>query len=618
MRKSILSILYLLLLITEVFASKPVILTDQLADYSIEYDQLEIFEDTNRKAIFEQISKPNFNKFKIGENEYPYAENENSIYWFRIKILNQSTQNKRWIFENYANNIQEFTIYIPNNKGSFSTTVTGTNFNFSKRDYDVINPAFDIPSNTDKAFYIYIKVNTRNHSSFDFHIKTQNYFTKYATKEYWFLGFYYGIIAYIIIYFSILFITSKDKLYLFYIFYLFSCAFSSLVDDGMGFEFIWANTPKFNEVLNNYLSSSLFLISFILYAKYFIGIGDKYPKWNTAILLSSLFCLSIQFFSFFDLLFTFCYFIPFLLIYIISFKAYLNGDKSIRYFIAGQTLLLISMIIFRLSWYGIIEANIISVYSFNISVVLEGLMFSYAFVDRFNLLKKQNEEAQLNVINQLEENKSLQTKVNRELEIKVQERTEDLKNESLKLVSANEKLEILMKQVNEMNSKLDFDNWQLNKKVTEEQKARVVSEQISYDEFTKVYPTEFSCLKYLEQLKWENDFYTCKKCANNKYIYLQKNLSRRCTKCSYIESATNGTIFQGLKFSITKAFYIVYYCTLDVQTMTVDELSDLLELRRNTCWSFRKRALEHKESIPKSSKSKDRNKFNSLILNVID
>jgi ssDNA-binding Zn-finger/Zn-ribbon topoisomerase 1 len=276
------------------------------------------------------------------------------------------------------------------------------------------------------------------------------------------------------------------------------------------------------------------------------------------------------------------------------------------------------MIIFRLSWYGIIEANIISVYSFNISVVLEGLMFSYAFVDRFNLLKKQNEEAQLNVINQLEENKSLQTKVNRELEIKVQERTEDLKNESLKLVSANEKLEILMKQVNEMNSKLDFDNWQLNKKVTEEQKARVVSEQISYDEFTKVYPTEFSCLKYLEQLKWENDFYTCKKCANNKYIYLQKNLSRRCTKCSYIESATNGTIFQGLKFSITKAFYIVYYCTLDVQTMTVDELSDLLELRRNTCWSFRKRVLEHKESIPKSSKSKDRNKFNSLILNVID
>ena len=596
------------------YAIRPVVLQNSDTQYVIENDNLEIFRDSSQKFTFEQVSSPSFNKFELNHEDYPYAEEQTTAYWIRFKVKNAYTINQRWVFEGLSHHAQNFKIYIPDGENKYHEYTTGQNFNFAKRDYHVSNLVFELPSYMYAEYYVYVRVVSSNGVSFEYEIRTQNHFTNYAIKEYWCLGLYYGILLFIVSYFLILYFASKEKTYLFYIIYLVSCILVSCEEDGLGFQFIWPNIPILNHYLSSYFASSFFLISFIFYAKYFIGIADNYPKLNYIILGFMVFVLSIQFNESLSDIYTYLYIIPFLIVYGVSIYNFKSGSKSTRFFIIGQTFLLLSMIVARLRWNGLIDSTILTVYAFNFSVVLEGLIFSYAFVDKFNIIKNEKELAQLESIKQLEENTILQTKVNRELEEKVAARTMALKEESLKLVESNTKLEALMQQVNEMNAKLDYDNWQLNKKVKEEKKARVSSEQMSYEEFSNIYNTDIACLKYLEELKWKNGF-VCTKCGNTKFIPIQKNLSRRCTKCAYIESATTGTIFQAIKFPLTKAFYIVYYCTLDKQEMTIDQLSDLLELRRNTCWSFRKRVLEAKaEKIESGKFLKDKNKFDSLIL----
>jgi class 3 adenylate cyclase len=56
----------------------------------------------------------------------------------------------------------------------------------------------------------------------------------------------------------------------------------------------------------------------------------------------------------------------------------------------------------------------------------EVLLLSFALADRINTLKIENENKQKEIILQLEENQKLQTKVNRELEQKVSERTAEV------------------------------------------------------------------------------------------------------------------------------------------------------------------------------------------------
>jgi hypothetical protein len=64
---------------------------------------------------------------------------------------------------------------------------------------------------------------------------------------------------------------------------------------------------------------------------------------------------------------------------------------------------------------------------------------------------------------------------------------------------------------------------------------------------------------------------------------------RRCTKCGYNESVTSNSIFHGIRFPIDKAFFILYVTNNRQKEYTLDQLSEMLDLRRNTIWNFKKK-----------------------------
>jgi hypothetical protein len=574
---------------------------------------LEIFEDVSARYTIDDVSDSAFaQNFLLNTADYRFAENGTSAYWIRVYIKNLSPRQKKWVFEVLSLQTQDFKLFVPDENNMLRLFQTGENFDFDRREYLVQNFVFNLPDKRNEVYPIYIRVQTNNEASFEYKIRSQEYYIHYATEEYYFLGIFYGILFFLAVYNILLFFTSREKTYLFYILYILICILISFTGDGLGFEYIWPHHPWVNKLVSRFSLWFSFLIAFVLYAKYFIEFGNGFSKFN--IFLAG----SIAGYVFLEIsqlvpetVIIFFYLLPFLLIYAFAIHAFLKGTMANRYFILGQTFLLASMIITRLSWYGFIDSNIFTVYSFNFGVVAEGVVFSYAFVDKYNHYKKEKEKAQILIINQLEENQILQTKVNHELEEKVKERTVLLEKEKEKLNEANAKLEVLMAEVNQVNSRLDYDNWQLNKKVTEETKARILAEEVSYTAFQKIFPNEFSCLKYLEELKWPNE-YKCRKCGNSKFTPLRKLLSRRCSKCSFIESVTNTTLFHALKFPINKAFYIVYHCSFASDKMTIDELSEVLELRRNTVWQFKKRVVERLDKLPKATRNKK--KWESIFL----
>jgi hypothetical protein len=121
---------------------------------------------------------------------------------------------------------------------------------------------------------------------------------------------------------------------------------------------------------------------------------------------------------------------------------------------------------------------------------------------------------------------------------------------------------------------------------------------LSLFDFQKKFPDEDSCLKYLAQLKWSKE-YICPKCSHTKYCNGIKKYDRQCTVCNYLESPTAGTLFHLCKFSILKAFYIVYYVSTNKQGIASTELSRKLALRQKTCWLFKQKVMQ----AMKSSKS---------------
>lgn len=115
-------------------------------------------------------------------------------------------------------------------------------------------------------------------------------------------------------------------------------------------------------------------------------------------------------------------------------------------------------------------------------------------------------------------------------------------------------------------------------------------------EFQEKFPNDTSCLSYLSEIKWMNGF-TCSKCGHGHYFEVKTApYSRQCTRCRHTESATAGTLFHKVKFSLLKAFYIVYYVSTSKKGISSTELSRRLGLRQKTCWLFKQKVMHAMKS----------------------
>lgn len=111
-------------------------------------------------------------------------------------------------------------------------------------------------------------------------------------------------------------------------------------------------------------------------------------------------------------------------------------------------------------------------------------------------------------------------------------------------------------------------------------------------EFGQRFPTEEACLQYLSEKKWADGF-VCPVCGHKHFCSHSKKrpYDRQCTKCHHISSPTSGTLFHKIKFSLLKAFWIIYYVSTSKHGVASTELSRKLGLRQKTCWGFKQKVM---------------------------
>jgi hypothetical protein len=275
--------------------------------------------------------------------------------------------------------------------------------------------------------------------------------------------------------------------------------------------------------------------------------------------------------------------------------SYFIGYKAARFFALAYGLLFLAFcvkVLINLDL-SFIQGSILTHYSVSIGFWFEMWLLSFALADKVRIIKDSKDRALRRIIAQQEANQQLKDKVNRELENEVSKRTREISDQKLVIESqyrdlenANSKLKEQAEEITKMNSLLDIDNYKLKNSIKAEMLARAGSKSMDYVEFRKIFPDELTCFRYLEQQKWESGF-LCKKCSHDKHHPGKDGFDRRCTRYGYSESPTAYTIFHGVKFPLQKAFYILHLVITERDDLTIDEISKMLELRRNTAWGFK-------------------------------
>jgi hypothetical protein len=579
-------------------AQKTVILNDTVDQHIFNYAEIDALTDSSNILRFDQVKSPLFNKrFQTNLKSTPQTKDQRATYWYRIKIKHNSKAEKRYLLEFFDQTIDHVTAYLPQKDGSYKQVQFGDTYAFSKRELQHKNFELHIQNDNDDAQVYYFKFKSSQISDVIIVLRTVDWFISYALDEYFFFGIFYGMILVFSFYNLLMFIAMRQRQYLYYVLYNLSVGLFEMSTDGIAYQYLWSFAPAWNQIS---YAVALYCTSVfaLLFTRELLFVKAKAPKLNRLILaVISLRTLLFLYSLLFDQsLFTYKFieFVPLAIAFYTGIYIYKSGYKPARFFVLGYSFLFAGfslklLIMIGFSWLNI---GVISYYSLSFCFVLEMVFLSLAIGDKLRILKFKKEKVQRQMIRQLAENFKLKDTLNQQLEIKVEERTKEVFHKSLiieaknaELLAANDRLMQQAEEISRMNVLLEQDNQELQTNVEKVTRDRVMSADVDFEEFSKIYPDKESCNLFLSELKWA-DGYSCRKCKNTHYYNGHIPYSRRCSKCGYEESVTTYTVFHNTRIPINKAFYMIFLIYSTKGKISSHKLAEILNIRQSTCWTY--------------------------------
>lgn len=427
---------------------------------------LYFLEDKENSLSIEDILTPQYQeKFQPNKRNVFSKPASSSGYWFKICIKNQTHENLYLeIGTTYAWYID---FYQPDSTGTYKlTSQTGSLRPNSTKYFDInlfwlpINTAQNAESTT---YYVFVK----NGLPYEVPIQagTIEALYQYKTKNDILTGAFLGLILIMFLYNTFLYISIRDKVYIYYLGYLLWMFVSMPFANGYPFiqelEIGFINQLFWHEY---FLFWHPFVYMFVgLFCINYLNLKERAPLFRVIILafiiiLSGIYPL-LNLLGFPVYVLVNSYQIILLVFYItcwitgiyIAFKKFKTG----YYYITAWTFMIGGAVIFFAVINGYLPFTPYTRNSLYFGIAIEVWMFSLALGNRLNTLMHEKAQIQAENIKILEQQNTL-------LESKVKERTTDLEDSNLRLIQTIEELNALNEELKLVNEQLDIQSTELS------------------------------------------------------------------------------------------------------------------------------------------------------------
>ena len=352
-----------------------------------------------------------------------------SAYWFQISITNQNSENSSWVLETLYPVMDQVDAYFVSNNGQVQHQVGGDSVPFSNRAKSHFNINFDFHLPRGETVDVYLRGVTSGAVQMPLVLWEEDEFDSKAHDEQMMFGLYYGLLFAMLAYNLLLFFSLRDPNYFLYVGYIVSYGLFQLSLNGLAFEYIWPNSPWWNNRSIGF-TMSFGMIWILLFTRNFLQLRINLPKID---LLLRLF-LTFFFLSSVGSLFlpykyvipatTFAALIFSISVFVSSLLCWRQGFTPARYFFIAWSVLLSGMVMYTLKTFGILPATFVTEYAIQIGSALEVILLSMALADRYNLLTAENEKTQI--------------KINQTLQDEVEKRTKELVHKTNEALLAKE------------------------------------------------------------------------------------------------------------------------------------------------------------------------------------
>lgn len=453
----LLQIVFPFLCTIAIYAAAPVIITDDRTEYSLG-KYIETIEDPAGTLTLQDIMKEEHRtRFVKSNREIPNFGFTPSAYWVKLRIFNKSSSDNRWLIETGFPLLDSIQLYAaePGKDGTvriIHTETTGRKVPFSKRRINHRNFIFDIPFPVGKITELYLRIKTDDGMIFPISLWDKDLFRITVQRGQFLFGIYYGIVLIMIFYNLFIFFSVRDFSYLYYVLYISSFGLFQLAMNGLAYQHLWPDSPWWAINANPFfIGLSIFFA--VLFSIKFLQTREVAPK---ADILFKILMICAALLSAASLIADYAITIVLgqllplaciLLAIPTAVYCLIKGRRSARFYLIAWSMFFFGVVLSTLRVLGILSHTIITEHGLQIGSGFEMVLLSLALADRINIMKKEKEDAQEQLI----------ATQQREMDT-LQRAKDEIEEANRRITLSEEKYRLLVEESNDIIFTLD-ENW---------------------------------------------------------------------------------------------------------------------------------------------------------------
>jgi two-component system, sensor histidine kinase LadS len=352
-------------------------------------------------------------------------------HWFHLGLRNDSHPRGEWLLAIAYALLDHAELYTVHADGRVDRFVSGDRVPFASRAVRHRHITFPLAVAAGERVDLYLRVRTASSVQVPLEIVETNAFLARAPAEHLGLGLYYGIMLGLLCYNLILFLSVRDRTFLYYVLYVATFALGQLCLNGLAFEHFWPTHPAWAN-LAVLLSIGASLICMLLFTRSFLDLPRHFPAADRvavtviAALALTLAAVPVLGYRATILVETALVFVIAMLIATSAIVVYRRGFTPARNFIIAWSVLLVGVVAYASVSFGLLPKVFLTEYGIQLGSAGEMILLSFALAYRINTLR--------------EENQRILTEAREQLETRVAARTHELDSAMHQLRQANNAL----------------------------------------------------------------------------------------------------------------------------------------------------------------------------------
>jgi two-component system NtrC family sensor kinase len=411
-------------------------------------DHVSILEDPGKHLTFQTASVSS--GYTPSKSQVPNLNLSKSDFWLKFSIKNESSENHLLLSLEYPTlDVCEF-YYPANNK--YLVQKFNDKEPFNNRKYKHQNFVFDvyIQKNTTETFYL--KVRSGEEMILPLILGTPQKIAESMLTQNLVWGILIGLILVMILYNLFVYISTKDKSYIYYVLYTAFIGLTQASLSGYTYHYIFYDTPfLYNKGLIIFPAlagiSAVFFVSSFLHTKERTPILHKFLPVVPILYISAIILRILDFDLISYRMIDISALSAAIIFFSVAIAISLQGYRPAKLFLLAWTIFLIGIVLFVLRNLGVLPYNNYTNYTMQAGTAFEVTLLSLALADKINIFKAEKEKSQEETLKALKENERIIKEQNVVLELRVNERT-------VELSESNKELNITLEDLKQAQTQL--------------------------------------------------------------------------------------------------------------------------------------------------------------------